>query len=223
MRCIFSINRLCKDVFRTLPKIQEGTFCKNALSYMFDKLLNTPLLWFQMYDIHHRVKSVLIRSYSGPPFPVFELNTQRYEVSLRIQSECRKMRTRITPNTVFFHADHTIRRIFNLGRCFAYGDPHFKTFDNKWFDFNGICKYVLAKDYVTNLFDIIIENVACNQLNDVSCAKSVTVSLNGTNIMLNQYGRVSVNDTSVKLPYMGPGVLIRKVCNTFSTLNAMLN
>ena len=115
-----------------------------------------------------------------------------------------------------------MHRIFNLGRCFAYGDPHFKTFDNKWFDFMGICKYVLAKDYVTNLFDIIIENVACNQLNDVSCVKSVTVSLNGTDIMLNQHGRVSVNDTSVNLPYIGPGIQIRKVCNTFLTLNAML-
>ena len=113
--------------------------------------------------------------------------------------------------------------IFNLGRCSAYGDPHFITFDNKWFVFNGICKYVLARDYVTNLFDIIIENVACNQLNDVSCARSVTVLLNGTSIMLNQHGRVSVNDTSVNLPYMGPGILIRKVCNTFLTLNAMLH
>ena len=76
---------------------------------------------------------------------------------------------------------------------------------------------------MTNLFDIIIENVACNQLNDVSCARSVTVLLNGTSIMLNQHGRVSVNDTSVNLPYMGPSILIRKVCNTFLTLNAMLH
>ena len=36
----------------------------------------------------HHVKSVRIRSYSGPYFPVFGLNTERYSVSLRIQSEC---------------------------------------------------------------------------------------------------------------------------------------
>ena len=47
----------------------------------------------------HCVKSVRIRSYSGPHFPAFGLNTERYGVSLRIQSECGKMRTRITPNT----------------------------------------------------------------------------------------------------------------------------
>ena len=52
----------------------------------------------------HCVKSVRIRSYSGPHFPAFGLNTERYSVSLRIQSECRKTRTRITPNTDTFYA-----------------------------------------------------------------------------------------------------------------------
>ena len=37
-------------------------------------------------------------------FPAFGLNTGRYEVSLRIQSECRKMRARISPNTDTFYA-----------------------------------------------------------------------------------------------------------------------
>ena len=42
----------------------------------------------------HSAKSVGIRSYSGPYFPAFGLNTERYFVSLRIQSEWRKIRTR---------------------------------------------------------------------------------------------------------------------------------
>ena len=50
------------------------------------------------------VKSVRTRSYFGPNFRAFELNTNKYEVSLRIQSECRKMQTRITPNTDTLHA-----------------------------------------------------------------------------------------------------------------------
>ena len=36
-------------------------------------------------------------------FPAFELNTKRYSVSLRIQSECGKIRTRKTPNTDTLH------------------------------------------------------------------------------------------------------------------------
>ena len=53
---------------------------------------------------YHFVKIVCIRSYSGPYFPVFGLNTGRYGVSLRIQSKCGKIQTRITPNTDNFHA-----------------------------------------------------------------------------------------------------------------------
>ena len=49
------------------------------------------------------VKSFGICSYSGPQFPAFGLNTERYGVSLRIQSECGKMRTKITPNTDTFY------------------------------------------------------------------------------------------------------------------------
>ena len=44
------------------------------------------------------VNSFHIRSYSGPHFPTFRLNTEKY------QSECRKMQTRITPNTDTFYA-----------------------------------------------------------------------------------------------------------------------
>ena len=49
----------------------------------------------------HCLESVRIRSYAGPHFPTYEL---RYSVSLHIQSECGKIRTRITPNTDTFYS-----------------------------------------------------------------------------------------------------------------------
>ena len=52
----------------------------------------------------HGVKSVRIRSSSGPYFPTFRLNMERYSVSLSIRSECGKMRTKIIPNMGAFHA-----------------------------------------------------------------------------------------------------------------------
>ena len=55
-------------------------------------------------DRVQRMKSVGIRSYSGPYFPAFILNTEIYSVSLHIQSECGKIGTRITPNTDTFYA-----------------------------------------------------------------------------------------------------------------------
>ena len=50
------------------------------------------------------LKSVRIRNISGLYFPAFGLNTERLSVSLRIQSECGKMRTRKTQNMGTFHA-----------------------------------------------------------------------------------------------------------------------
>ena len=55
------------------------------------------------------MKSACIRSYSGPHFSSFGLNTERFSVSLRIQSDCEKMRTRITPNTDAFYAVNLAR------------------------------------------------------------------------------------------------------------------
>ena len=52
--------------------------------------------------------------FSGPYFPAFELNTERYEVSFRIQSECGKLRTR--KNSVFGHISHSAA---SLGAFFA--------------------------------------------------------------------------------------------------------
>ena len=54
--------------------------------------------------VWHYVKSVRIRSLSDLYFPAVVLNTDKYGVSLRIQSECGKIRTRKTPNTDTFHA-----------------------------------------------------------------------------------------------------------------------
>ena len=51
----------------------------------------------------HYVQSVRIRSFSGPSYFAFRLNTERYGVSLRIKSKCGKIRTRKTPNNDTFY------------------------------------------------------------------------------------------------------------------------
>ena len=56
----------------------------------------------QSVKTSHWVKSVRIRSFSGPYFPAFGQNTDRY--ARRIQSECGKIRTRKTSNMDTFHA-----------------------------------------------------------------------------------------------------------------------
>ena len=61
------------------------------------------------------MKSVHIRSFSDPHFPAFGLNTESYGLSFRIQSECRKMGTRKSPNiqTLFTQWDKLQKWVYN--------------------------------------------------------------------------------------------------------------
>ena len=81
----------------------------------------------------HCVKSVRIRSYSGPHFPAFGLNS-------RIQSECGKIRNRITPNTDTFHAVST-----NI--CNFANDT---TFNAREKDLNPLLNRLEHDSYLTN-------------------------------------------------------------------------
>ena len=53
--------------------------------------------------------------FSGPYFSAFGLNTERYGVSLRIQSECGKVQTRKTPNTDTFYAVNPFQFVLYAG------------------------------------------------------------------------------------------------------------
>ena len=59
---------------------------------------------------------------SCPHFPAFGLNTERYEISLRIQSECGKKGLEITSYLDIFYA-------------------------KGWFRVNRICKFTWLTDY----------------------------------------------------------------------------
>jgi hypothetical protein len=59
-----------------------------------------------------------------------------------------------------------IMSLFLLGFCQAFGDPHYRTFDNKIYSFQGQCSYTMlsfAGDKKLNLpaFEVATENVEC--------------------------------------------------------------
>ena len=85
--------------------------CTCASSFVFEKknqkkqqvFLKEIFFIFRKKHVQY-LKSVLTRSYPGQHFPALGLNTEKYGVSLRIQSECGKTRTRITSNRDTFYA-----------------------------------------------------------------------------------------------------------------------
>lgn len=48
------------------------------------------------------------------------------------------------------------------GICTVFGDPHYRTFDGKFYSFKGACKYQLVNDCVTHTFSIRVTNDARN-------------------------------------------------------------
>jgi hypothetical protein len=45
------------------------------------------------------------------------------------------------------------------GECLVTGQSHFKSFDNRYFTFSGICQYLLARDCEDHTFSIVIETM----------------------------------------------------------------
>ena len=105
--CIFF--SICLSWFHSLGDSKKE---KLFTQFLFDPV---SLYRFGILDVQcHCVKSLRIRSYSGPYFPTFRLHTKRYFASLRIQSKCGKIRTRITPNTDIFYAVCSSNHLFFL-------------------------------------------------------------------------------------------------------------
>ena len=95
----------CTICYNTcIPKL--GPYVTDSLLSRLDVRISALILLISLALLSnfHCVKIVRIRSYSGPHFLTFGLNTERYGVSRRMQFKCGKMRTRITPNTYTFHA-----------------------------------------------------------------------------------------------------------------------
>lgn len=95
--------------------------------------------------------------------------------------------------------------------CSATGDPHYRTFDGRRYNFMGQCQYILAKD-LDSSFSVMTKNNRCN--GRASCVLAVTVSVKGLTIEMKRGGSLTVFGANVQLPYKNQGeysLLLSKV------------
>ncbi|XP_075218123.1 crosveinless 2-secreting protein [Lycorma delicatula] len=86
------------------------------------------------------------------------------------------------------------------GVCTVFGDPHYRTFDGKFFSFQGSCKYQLAADCVDHSFSIRVTNDA-RSTKTSSWTKTVSLKVGELKINLGEKQRVKVNGQKVIIPY----------------------
>ncbi|XP_043936438.1 alpha-tectorin-like [Protopterus annectens] len=92
------------------------------------------------------------------------------------------------------------------GTCWTSGDPHYHTFDDRPFDFQGICRYTLSKycGSLTHLvnFSVKVVNEHRGGSTVVSWTREVQLTVYSHEIVMTsgEKGRVKVNGSSTNLP-----------------------
>ena len=97
------------------------------------------------------------------------------------------------------------------GYCQIWGDPHYVTFDDKNYNFQGDCDYTLVRDCQNSSdFHLWSNNELLRPSDKVSYLREVTLELKGNiySLIKDFHVRVDGIDFSRNLPYFDEQVLI---------------
>ncbi|XP_065051946.1 BMP-binding endothelial regulator protein-like isoform X1 [Rhopilema esculentum] len=84
--------------------------------------------------------------------------------------------------------------------CVTFGDPHYQTFDGKFYSFQGTCKYHFVKE-TNNTFGIHVRNSE-RYTGRFSWTKTVLLKFGKYSISLQQKLKVRLNGKKIRTPYL---------------------
>ena len=126
-----------------------------------------------------------------------------YKVGDVIQPNCS---TRCTCKGGYFDCKPQLCLI-DGAHCHAAGDPHYRSFDNRYFDFQGDCEYVLTKPCNSSQFTVTVSNTAINSFVSVTSMVRVIIPSRGLEINLSRGAGGTVTINGVLQPNNGDRVL----------------
>ena len=133
-------------------------------------------------------------------------NGIEYEEGAQVQPNCSAHCTCRSGN---FQCESQICIIDGERTCYAYGDPHYYTYDRRYYHFQGTCDYVLTQSCNSSEFSVIVSNGAHNPR--VSCTDSVRILLPNENldILLGRGGGGTITINGILQPNNGDELVLR--------------
>ncbi|XP_027950068.1 mucin-5B [Eumetopias jubatus] len=103
------------------------------------------------------------------------------------------------------------------GTCSVQGGSHISTYDERLYDVHGDCSYVLSKTCAGNRFSVLAELRRCGLTDNENCLKSVALSMNGgdTIIQIQANGGVFLNSIYTQLPMSAANITIFRPTSFF--------
>ena len=115
----------------------------------------------------------------------------RYEIGDVIQPNCS---TRCVCQGGYFECTNQ-RCLFDGSNCYGFGDPHYQSFDNHTFDFQGDCEYVLSQPCNDSEFIVTASNTAINSYVSATSSVRVIITSDRLEILLSRGrgGTITIN------------------------------